>query len=255
MEPAPAMEAAMEPAMEAPAANDKPEDMEALMEKKDDKMEEDKKSSGFMPMPKLNVNPFGGDDKEEESEEEEPPKDVIENYCCFSCICANERTKDKTCCGCLPLKCGIWVLGLFYFVLTVVLVSWYFFMMLNEYIDWYFPAVSIALLIPQIVGTCFWVYYFTTDKRSTRGKLGPACQLAIISLALVAIWNLVYFFAFYRRDPDTVYQGLNDGPYKKTPKKVYVFSVLAETAVLVTFFAYAICVSERYYTIMLPNKK
>lgn len=156
---------------------------------------------------------------------------------------------------CLPIKCGIVTLGIFYFTLTVVLVSWYFFMMLNEYIHWWFPVISLVLAAPLIIGTCFFVSYFTQDKKSSRGKLGPACQLAIISLSLIAVWNLIYFVWLYHADPDTVYQGTNEGPYKKTPKKVYIFSILAETVILVSFFTYAICVCERYYDAMLPPKK
>ncbi len=156
---------------------------------------------------------------------------------------------------CLPIKAGIVILGVFYFALTVTLVTWNFFLMLNEYIHWWFPTVVLALLVPLVIGTCFFVNFFTKDKKSSRGKLGPACQLAIISLCLVAVWNLVYFVWLYKRDPDTVYQGMNEGPYRKTPKKVYIFSILAETVVLVAFFAYAICVCERYYDAMLAPKK
>jgi hypothetical protein len=75
--------------------------------------------------------------------------------------------------------------------------------------------------------------------------------LAIISLSLVAVWNLIYFVFFYHDDEDVVFQGMNEGPYKKTPKKVYIFSILAETATLVAFFTYAICVTGRYSDRML----
>jgi len=47
---------------------------------------------------------------------------------------------------------------------------------------------------------------------------------------------------------------MNDGPYKKTPKKTYVFSILFETAVMVAFFAYSLCVCEKYYDAMDTKK-
>ena len=216
-------------------------------------MEEEKKN-GLVP--DIGIPKFGWGDASEESEEEEekvPPH--YEQMCCFVCICGNERTKDITCCGCFPLRCGIVTLGCFYFALTCIIVSWYFFMMLNENIDWWFPTIALLLTAPQIVGTSFWVYYFTQDKRSTRGKLNIACMFAIISLALVAAWNVWYFVWLYHRDPEFVYQGMNEGPYKKTPKKVYIFSILAEAAVLIAFFSYAMCVCERYYAVMPNDKK
>ena len=238
------MDAAM--MMDPPAMEDKPLMMdEKMMEEK--KSEKSKKSNKSEKSKKS--------EEEEDSEDEEWPKNNLEPCCCCLCVCSNEKTSDLTCCGCLPIKCGIVSLGIIYFTLTVVLVTWNFFMMLNEYIDWWFPVVSLALLIPLVIGTCFFVVFFTKDKRASRGKLGPACQLAIISLSLVAVWNLVYFIWLYKKDKDTVYQGMNEGPYKKTPKKVYVFSILAETIVLVAFFTYAICVTERYYDAMLPEDK
>lgn len=236
------------PAMDPPAMDNgmQANDMDALMgdKKKDD--------GGLVPMPKIE-NPFDRP-MSEESEEEEKPKDVYEQMCCFVCICGNEKTKDLTCCGCLPLKCGIVTLGCFYFALTVVIVSWYFFMMLNEYIDWWFPTIALVLTIPQIVGTSFWVYYFTKDKMATRGKLDVACYIAIISISLVAVWNVWYFVWLYHKDPEFVYQGMNEGPYKKTPKKVYIFSILAEAAVLNAFFFYATCITRRYYDVMKIKK-
>lgn len=228
-----AMDAAM---MDPPMEEDKP------------LMEADKKSNGSKKSSKKSTSSKSSED----SRDEWKPKDNLESCCCCLCVCSNERTKDLTCCMCLPIKAGIVILGAFYFTLTVALVTWNFFLMLNEYIDWWFPTVVLLLLIPLVIGTCFYVNFFTKDKKSSRGKLGPACQLAIISLALVAVWNLVYFVWLYKKDKDTVYQGMNEGPYRKTPKKVYVFSILAETVILCAFFTYAICVCERYYDAMLP---
>jgi len=78
-------------------------------------------------------------------------------------------------------------------------------MLMNEHIDWYFPVVSIALLAPMMVGACFFVVFFTKDKQSSRGKIGPACTLAIIALSVVAAWNVIYFVFLYKKDKEVVF--------------------------------------------------
>jgi hypothetical protein len=153
-----------------------PKDMEneeaaqPLMENK----AEDKKSEGGLAMPSIPGGDLFGDGKSEDSDDEEV-KPHFENCCCFVCVCNNDKTKELTCCGCLPMRCGIVTLGVFYFTLSCVVISWYFFMMLNEHIAWWFPAVALVLLAPLVTGTFFWVNYFIRDQRSTRGKLGVAC--------------------------------------------------------------------------------
>lgn len=229
-----------------PPAEDKPlldEDKKKEDENKDDKKDDDKKDDEKKET----------EEDEDSEDEEEPEKNYIDCCCCL-CTCSNKKTGDLSCFVCLPIKFGIVLLGLFYFFLAIVVITWYFFMLLNQYIDWWFPAVALLLLAPLVVGTFFIVLFFIKDKRASRGKLGPACQLAIISLSLVAVWNLIYFVWLYKIDPDTVYQGMNEGPYHKTPKRVYIFSILAETTILVAFFTYAICVTERYYDAMLPEE-
>merc|ERR1711939_259556 len=162
-------------------------------------------------------------------------------------------TLDVTCCGCFPIKCGIMTGGIFSFLLTITLCVYNFFFILNEYVAWYFPVVVLALLIPLVIATFFWVVWFTKDDVGARGKLGPACQLTIISLALSCIWTLCYFIYLYKRE--SVYTGYGDPEvfvgYHKTPKKVYIFCVLAETLVLIAFYAYFMCICERYYDKML----
>jgi hypothetical protein len=50
-----------------------------------------------------------------------------------------------------------------------------FFLILNEYIHWYFPVVIIVLLAPMCIGSSFFVVIFTKDSASSRGKLFTAC--------------------------------------------------------------------------------
>merc|ERR1712032_35440 len=53
---------------------------------------------------------------------------VMEPCCCCECVCANEFTKDSSCCGCFPIKCGVVAIGIFTVLITAILFIWYFFL-------------------------------------------------------------------------------------------------------------------------------
>merc|ERR1712178_101625 len=136
--------------------------------------------------------------------------------CCCLCACSNEYTKDSRCCGCFPIKCGVVAIGIFTVLLTIYLVTMNFFLILNDYIHWYFPVVILVLLAPMCIGSSFFVVFFTKDTASSRGKLFTA-----------------------QGDPQT-------NAYSKMSKKFYLFVVLAETTALCVAYAYFICVTNRY---------
>jgi hypothetical protein len=72
-------------------------------------------------------------------------------------------------------------------------------------------------------------------------------MLALISVTLVAIWNLIYFVFIYKKD--SFYAGMGDIPtntYTKQSKKTWIFTMLAETVILMVTFTYFICVAEAY---------
>merc|ERR1712010_377551 len=150
--------------------------------------------------------------------------------CCCLCACSNEYTKDSRCCGCFPIKCGVLAIGIFTVLLTIYLVTMNFFLILNDYIHWYFPVV-----------------FFTKDTASSRGKLFTACMFGIISTALIAVWIVCYYVFIYKND--TVFTGQGDqqtNAYSKMSKKFYLFVVLAETTALCISYSYFICVTNRY---------
>merc|ERR1719263_271222 len=229
---------------------------EPMEEKMDEKMDEkDEKKSE-----KSNKSEKKSDKKSEKSDgprtADHTP--VLAPCCCCLCVCSNDKTKELSCFGCFPIKCGVMAIGIFTFGLTILLCTYNFFFILNEYVAWYFPVVVLVLLIPLVIATFFWVVWFTKDDIGARGKLGPACQLTIISIALCCIWTLCYFIWLYKRD--SVYTGYGDpeilsGGYRKTPKKVYLFLILAETLILVALYAYFICICERYYDHMLHKEE
>merc|ERR1712086_311684 len=167
--------------------------------------------------------------------------------CCCLCACSNEYTSDSRCCGCFPIKCGVVTIGIFTVLLTIYLVTMNFFLILNEYIHWYFPVVILVLLAPMCIGSSFFVVFFTKDSASSRGKLFTACMFGIISTALIAVWVVCYYVFIYKND--TVFTGQGDpqtNSYSKMSKKFYLFIVLAETTALCISYAYFICVTNRY---------
>merc|ERR1719451_288279 len=167
--------------------------------------------------------------------------------CCCLCACSNEYTKDSRCCGCFPIKCGVITIGIFTVLLTIYLVTMNFFLILNDYIHWYFPVVILVLLAPLCIGSSFFVVFFTKDTAASRGKLFTACMFGIISTALIAVWIVCYYVFIYKND--TVFTGQGDpqtNAYSKMSKKFYLFVVLAETTALCIAYAYFICVTNRY---------
>merc|ERR1712028_11207 len=174
-------------------------------------------------------------------------EDSLKPCCCCLCSCSNEYTKDSSCCGCFPIKCGVLSIGVFTLLLTIYMVTMNFFLILNEYIHWYFPVIILILLVPMCIGSSFFVVFFTKDTASSRGKLFTACMFGIISTALIAVWIVCYYVFIYKND--TVFTGQGDpqsSSYSKMSKKFYLFVVLAETTALCIAYAYFICVTNRY---------
>ena len=106
-------------------------------------------------------------------QEEQPPKKLtleeiaIEEEgclcCCCVCHCSVKETKDLACCGCFPIKCGVLTIGIFTLLLAIYMVTMNFFLILNEYIHWYFPVVILVLLAPLCIAASFFVTFFTKD--------------------------------------------------------------------------------------------
>merc|ERR1711990_338054 len=115
------------------------------------------------------------------------------------------ETKDVTCCGCFPIRSGVLTIGILTSCFTVYMFCASFFQVMNEYIKWWFPFVSLLLQIPAIIGTCLFLGWFTKDCRRTRGKLSCALMLHLISWSLVICWWCSYFLWMYKND--TGYQG------------------------------------------------
>jgi hypothetical protein len=142
----------------------------------------------------------GEENKEEEDpmmekeESEQSVEDITKEMCCCCvCNCQDERTRPFSCCGCFPIKCGLITVGIIYLVITVALFVEVFYCLLNEYIHWWYVPVAVLCLIPNIIGVCFFIRFFTKDQESTRVKLIAALILGIVGITLLVIWNLCYF--------------------------------------------------------------
>lgn len=108
--------------------------------------------------------------------------------CCCLCACSHDRVGDATCCGCFPIRCGIIFIGLFIFVLSIVLLLTTFFKLQNDYFPWWYVFVEILCEVPLITASMITVYFFRRDKRSTRNKLLCAIICATVSIFLWAVW-------------------------------------------------------------------
>jgi len=172
---------------------------------------------------------------------------ILEPCCCCECVCANEFTKESSCCGCFPIKCGVVFIGIFTVIITAIFFVWYFFLFLNEYIHWWYVLVCLFLLCPLLVGASFVISWFTMDTNTTRTMLYTSQILALVSVFLLAGWNLIYFIFLYKKDK--FYAGMGDIPsnvYTQQNKKNFLFTMLAESVILFVFFGYFLCVTAAY---------
>jgi hypothetical protein len=195
------------------------------------------------------------DNKEEEKKEEEKknedddpvPEPILEPCCCCDCVCSNEFTKESSCCGCFPIKCGVVTIGIITVFVTTILFVWYFFLFLNEYIHWWYVLVCLFCLCPILVGASFIISWFTSDTRTTRTMLYTSQILALVSVFLLMVWNLIYFVFIYKKD--RFYAGMGDIPsnvYTSQSKKNFIFTMLGESVFMFCMFGYFLCVTAAY---------
>jgi hypothetical protein len=176
----------------------------------------------------------------------------LQPCCCCLCACSHDRVGDASCFGCLPIKCGVMFIAIQIFVLAVVLITVTFFELLNEYLPWWYVFIMLLLLIPIAISASIVIYFFGKDKRTTRSKLFGGVIMSIISVCLWCIWKLIFYLAIYKRE--NVYTGMgaanDETNYRSTPKKTYLFYVLAETTIILAWLTYYTCVVNQYVNLM-----
>merc|ERR1711957_40931 len=205
------------------------------MEPKEDMMMMEEEEKPLMPA----TPNFGGEDSDDEYESL-PRIEQLTACCCCMCVCYNDLTEKLTCC--CPIKFGVQFIGGLTMVLTFYYISWNFFLILNDQVAWWFPVVTITLLIPLYLASAFFVNWFIKDTLSSRAKLTASIILSLVSIFLVALWNVIYYTAIYKRDEVFIGYGVAEDKYQKFQKKYYLFKVLLESAILLALFAYFQCV-------------
>lgn len=190
-------------------------------------------------------------EKPEEDTDDPYAEPVLEECCCCDCVCANEFTQGYTFCICFPIKCGAVFIGVLTLVITTILFLWYFFCFMNEYLHWWYTLVCLFLIMPLLVGASFVVSWFTKDNKTTRALLFTSQILALVSIILLALWNIIYFVAIYKKD--VYYSGMGEigkNVYTTQSKKVFLFIMIAESVVMIAFFCYSIWVASTYQELM-----
>jgi len=127
--------------------------------------------------------------------------------CCCICHCQGEEDKPYSCCGCLPIHCGLIAIGILTIIITLALFLEVFWTLLNEQIHWWYVIVAVVCLVPIVVATVFVIRFFTNDQKASRTKMWIAMILCIVSFTLLCIWNLCYFQWCYKYD--RVYAGVD----------------------------------------------
>ena len=164
--------------------------------------------------------------------------------CCCVCVCEDPETKDQKCCVCLPIKCGVQGIAASIILITVVQFLEIFYQLLNDQIEWWYVLVGVGVSIPIIIAFGLTIYFLAEDDDSTRVGMQAAGILVVISVALLAAWNAVYFTLLYGHDNVTTG---NDGIgfITVTVKQQVVFSLWI-AFVVCAFFAYYLCILSQY---------
>ena len=189
---------------------------------------------------------FGNDEESDDDYKSIPRKENLTACCCCFCNCDNDKTAKLTCCCCCPIKFGVQFIGGLTMLLTFYYISWNFFLILNDQVAWWFPVVTIVLLVPLYIASGFFVNWFIKDTLGSRGKLTAAIILSLVSIFLVALWNVIYYTAIYKKEDVYIGYGVSEEKYQKFQKKYYLFKVLLESAILLALYAYFQCVIQTY---------
>uniref|UniRef100_A0A7S3MY32 Uncharacterized protein n=1 Tax=Strombidium inclinatum TaxID=197538 RepID=A0A7S3MY32_9SPIT len=110
--------------------------------------------------------------------------------------------------------------------------------------DWWYVAVALAFWSLMFIAVTFFITWFTSDNEDSRGRLFVACQFIIYGVTLIAAWNVVYYYYWYKGS--NVYTGTADTGYIKQTKKQYIVWSIFLAAVVDFFYAYFICVVRSY---------
>ena len=145
-----------------------------------------------MMMMMMESDPNTTEDLDSEYESVQAKSDLF--FCCLcSCNCSNDKLFRMTCCGCIPIKAGIFIIGLLTIFLTIYEITYMFVLILNDQVEEYYPAVGILILVMYYISSSFYVLWFIKDDTNSRAKLPVAMILVLIATSLLGVWHIVYF--------------------------------------------------------------
>merc|ERR1712032_487834 len=105
------------------------------------------------------------------------------------------------------------------------------------------------------IASGMYVNWFIKDTLSSRGKLTASVIMVLIPVACVAVWNVIYYVAIYKRDDVFIGYGVSEDKYQKFQKKYYLFKVLLEAAIHLAFYGYFMCVIQTYKDALREKKE
>jgi hypothetical protein len=171
--------------------------------------------------------------------------------CCCMCHCSREQTKHLSMFGCLPIKCGLVLVGIFTLVLNLALYVEVFYFLLNDNVHWWYVIIAVLILIPLFLASTFFVVWFSDDNNDTRGRLDVACYMSIISIALLSVWNIIYFLAWYKANE--VFVATPTWKWVPATRKQYLFWTIFWGLIIIWAYGYWICVARRYWYALKPK--
>ena len=144
-------------------------------------------------------------------------------------------------------------IGVFTFALCTVFVIYGNCLLLNQYFAYYYAAVWLVLCIPLIIGTFLFVMFFMKDRQSTRERLPLAVGLALLTIFLLTVWDLVYFWGLHKGEH--IYTGMGDPDpntyqfeihYLRHTKKGYTFKFMTEFTILLVLYIFFAVYTVKY---------
>ena len=105
--------------------------------------------------------------------------------------------EDDKCCWCIPIKCGVYIIGIECIVNAIKAGLLFFFLVEHtSLINQYTILAFVALL--QLCYSCLlFMMFFLRDNTNTRRNLKLACIMCILSMSVYIIFYLLLYFLDY----------------------------------------------------------
>ena len=82
------------------------------------------------------------------------------------------------------------------------------FLFFNFYVDAYYPAVLLIILIPLFFAFGIFLLYSEDTTKRGRERLKTGIILVIVSVIVIALWTFYYYLILYKYKD--IYNGMGD---------------------------------------------